>query len=68
MVALQRFMGWRPYRQPIYIYIYIMYAQVWVALQRFLGVAPMVMDGLDLLEKKSSNRPGIHYLQVSIAR
>ena len=39
--------------------------QVWVALQRFLGVAPMVMDGLDMLEKKSSNRPGIHYLQVS---
>ncbi len=36
-----------------------------MALQRFLGLTPMEMDGLDMLERKSSNRPGIHYLQAT---
>ena len=36
---------------------------VWVALQRFLGLDPMVMEGLDMLERRSSDRPAIQYLQ-----
>ena len=36
---------------------------VWLALQRFLGAEPMVMDGLVMLEARSSNRSAIGYLK-----
>ena len=37
-------------------------AEVWAALQRFLGLPAVVTGGIDTLERKASNRPSIDYL------